>query len=254
MLGTFATRRDLRFSETSTSPYLSRRANPGPAPKRLKVFPVLTLILVGVISGQILNLIHIPPIAPAPEQIIVQKFPYLPDVQTQSVSAPQPSPPIPASTLATQPIPQPKTQLPSGTLIIVDKTAFTLSLYEDGEKIKTYPVGLGKVQSQTPSGKFKVISRTENPVLYAEGDQPEIPGGDPKNPLGPRWMGLNTGLNKPNSIGIHGTSEGAGVGQPQTDGCVQLDNQIIRKVYDRVPLGTPVWIGTSDELKEWGVE
>ena len=148
-----------------------------------------------------------------------------------------------------------KPVLPQGTFLVVNKTMFTLSLYQNGQKMETYSAGLGKKQpkTETPTGQFKVISRAVDPPLKQDASTETIPGGDSKNPLGPRWLGLNTGINVPNSIGIHGTTEGASVGRPQTDGCVQLNNSAIRTLYEQVRLGTPVWIGTTDQLTDWGI-
>ena len=172
--------------------------------------------------------------------------------KAESVNTPT-APPTPEPS-ATPAVPQ-KPVLPQGTLLVINKTEFTLSLYKDGQKEETYSAGLGKhsPKTETPVGKFEVISRTVDPPLKQDTSSEVIPGGDPKNPLGPRWMGLNIGISKPDSIGIHGTTEGAGVGRPQTDGCVQLNNTVIRTLYDQVPLGTPVWIGTTDQLADCGI-
>ncbi|KLU61431.1 putative L,D-transpeptidase YkuD [Peptococcaceae bacterium CEB3] len=161
---------------------------------------------------------------------------------------PPPKPkPVPKSA------PPPKPVLPQGVLVVVDKSTFTLSLFRNGHKEETFSAGLGKPGEQTPTGKFRVISREVDPVYHPGGKKPPVPGGSPENPLGPRWLGLDVGHSEPDSIGIHGTTKGAGVGQPQTEGCVQLKNEIILKVFDQVPLGTPVWIGTTAELRNWGV-
>ena len=174
--------------------------------------------------------------------------------QTQTTSTPSTNNnPAPVSI----PVPQ-KPVLPQGALLVVNKDKFTLSLYQNGQKAETFSAGLGKdtPNTETPTGKFIVISRVNDPPYHKKGllqDSAIIPGGDPKNPLGPCWLGLNIGINEPNSIGIHGTTAGAGVGQPQTEGCVQLNNTDICTLYNKVPLGTPVWIGTTAQLDAWGI-
>jgi lipoprotein-anchoring transpeptidase ErfK/SrfK len=177
--------------------------------------------------------------------------------QPEQKTEPEPTPsppsinkPIPAP----EPTPAPqKPVLPQGTLLVVDKNKFMLSFYQDGQKVESYSAGIGKHQpeTETPTGQFEVIARAINPPLH-QGEQ-VIPGGDPKNALGPRALWLNAGINVPDSIGIHGTSAGASVGRPQTEGCVQLNNSDICTLFNQVPVGTPVWIGTSDQLADWGI-
>jgi len=178
-----------------------------------------------------------------------------PEKEPEKEPEPTPSPPpINKPIPAPEPTPTPqKPVLPQGPLLVVDKNKFTLSLYQDGQKVESYSAGIGKHQpeTETPTGKFEVISRAINPALHQ--DSQVIPGGDPKNPLGPRALWLNAGINVPDSIGIHGTTAGASVGQPQTKGCVQLNNTDICTLFNKVPLGTPVWIGTTDQLADWDI-
>ena len=62
-----------------------------------------------------------------------------------------------------------------------------------------------------------------------------IPPG-PDNPLKARWMGIYNGA------GIHGTSDVASLGSAASHGCVRMDVPDVIDLYDRVDVGTPVYI------------
>src|SRR5215472_8609771 len=74
--------------------------------------------------------------------------------------------------------------------IVVDIPERTLTLYINGMPEKTYPVAVGKPSSQTPIGSFRVASVVSNPTYYHP-KMGKFGAGDPKNPVGTRWMGLN---------------------------------------------------------------
>src|SRR5438094_3858660 len=112
--------------------------------------------------------------------------------------------------------------------------------------VYTYPVGLGRDDWRTPSGKFKVRGKTVNPQWnipesirkehIAERDDPRtfIPGGDPENPLGKYRIELTLPL-----YGIHGTDIPWGVGMQVSHGCVRLYPEDIERFFPLVPVGTP---------------
>src|SRR6516165_2959290 len=89
----------------------------------------------------------------------------------------------------------------------------------------TYPVGLGRDEWRTPTGKFKVTEKTVNPKwvvpesIRAEhirdrgDDRNMIPGGAPDNPLGHYRIRLSLPL-----YGIHGTNIPWGVGMEVSHG------------------------------------
>ena len=62
-----------------------------------------------------------------------------------------------------------------------------------------------------------------------------IPGGDPKNPLGHFWLGLE-GLEGQalgaQSYGIHGTIDPDSIGKQSSMGCIRLHNEDALMVYD----------------------
>jgi L,D-transpeptidase ErfK/SrfK len=112
--------------------------------------------------------------------------------------------------------------------------------------VYTYPVGLGRDDWRTPSGKFKVRGKTVNPQWnipesirqehIAERGDPRkfIPGGAEDNPLGKYRIELTLPL-----YGIHGTDIPWGVGMQVSHGCVRLYPEDIERLFPLVPVGTP---------------
>lgn len=107
--------------------------------------------------------------------------------------------------------------------ILIDTKNKSLTLYKDAEYFKTYPIAVGKSNTPTPKGKFKIISKSMNP------------GG----PFGARWMGLST---PGGHYGIHGTNNPSSIGKNVSKGCVRLLNKNVIELYDIVDIGTEVEI------------
>ena len=112
--------------------------------------------------------------------------------------------------------------------------------------VSTYPVGLGRDDWRTPSGKFSVRGKTKNPVwVIPESIRKErikekgysekmIPGGDPGNPLGRYRFELSLPMYR-----IHGTNIPWGVGMQVSHGCIRLYPEDIEQLFPMVPVGTP---------------
>lgn len=148
-----------------------------------------------------------------------------------------------------------------GYIIVVDKTDFVLNLYKDAALVKSYLIEIGThtPDKETPDGKFQIISKIKNPEYrIIDNDTKEVvdtlAGGDPKNPLGARWLGLNAGINATNSIGIHGVVTPLTIGHASSDGCIRLKNEDVAELYDIVSTGVQVWIGSKDSLISFGVK
>ena len=63
-----------------------------------------------------------------------------------------------------------------------------------------------------------------------------IPGGVPENPLKARWLGIYNGA------GIHGTDATGSIGTNASHGCIRMLIPDVIELYDRVPVGAPVYI------------
>ena len=124
----------------------------------------------------------------------------------------------------------------------IDLSERKLSLYGgDDQLIKFYRVAVGMAAHPTPTGKFRIISKAKNPTwnppdsAWAAGMGPVPPG--PGNPLGTRWMGLNSP-----GIGMHGTPAPSSIGTAASHGCIRMKIPEAEDLFDRVFVGTPVEI------------
>src|SRR5574342_523827 len=72
----------------------------------------------------------------------------------------------------------------SSQLIIINKKTNTLAFYNAGKLVKTFSVATGRSRDLTPEGTFRIVNKIKNRPYYTG----NIPGGDPRNPLGDRWM------------------------------------------------------------------
>ncbi|WP_456275108.1 L,D-transpeptidase family protein [Bacillus sp. AK128] len=112
-----------------------------------------------------------------------------------------------------------------------------LTIYKDSEIYKTVTVATGK-ESLTPKGTYRIITKISNPGYTPKG----IPGGDPRNPLGTRWLGLDVNGTSGRTYGIHGTSDPTSIGKYVTNGCIRLENSVIEELFEILPLETKVII------------
>lgn len=141
--------------------------------------------------------------------------------------------------------------VPEGNFIVINKDNNTLYHLYNREVVKTYPVATGKNPKYTPEGKFIIVTKFINPAWGGAGRYKPIRGGAPNNPLGRRWMGLNIGGG--GVYGIHGNSDKNSIGRYISLGCIRMFNEDVEELYDLIDLGTPVWIGTEEKLKEFGI-
>ncbi|MGG1313793.1 L,D-transpeptidase [Cohnella laeviribosi] len=124
--------------------------------------------------------------------------------------------------------------------IVIDKSLNKLFYYRKGELIDSFPVATGKKPSYTPEGLFTIREKIKNRPYYKE----KIKGGDPRNPLGDRWLGLEVTINGKTSYayGIHGTNNEKSIGKYVSAGCIRMHNKDVRWLFDQVEKKTPVLI------------
>lgn len=113
----------------------------------------------------------------------------------------------------------------------------TLTIYIDGKSYKKYSAATGK-ESLTPKGTFEIITKFKNPEYTPK----KIAGGNPLNPLGTRWLGLNVPGTTGRTYGIHGTSDPNSIGKGVSAGCIRLNNAEIEQLFELIPIGTKVVI------------
>lgn len=115
------------------------------------------------------------------------------------------------------------TALPSGELrLLIETNALTLTVLIDNQPFKTFPVAIGKRETPSPIGTFKVVSK-----------------GAWNGGFGTRWLGLNV----PWGIyGIHGTNKPWSIGRMESHGCFRMFNRDVETLYRWIKVGTPVHV------------
>ena len=128
-----------------------------------------------------------------------------------------------------------------GPVIVIDRAANTLKLYDSTRLVHTFHVATGQSAYPTPSGLWHIVDMQENPWWvpppspWAVGAHPIPPG--PGNPLGTRWMGLDAA-----GVGIHGTPDDASIGYSESHGCIRMHIPEAEWLFQHVVVGTPVVI------------
>jgi lipoprotein-anchoring transpeptidase ErfK/SrfK len=127
--------------------------------------------------------------------------------------------------------------------LTLDRATFTLRLWEHLKLAKSYTVAVGQEGLETPEGLYAIQEKEENPTWHVPESAwagslagEDIPPG-PSNPIKARWMGIFEGA------GIHGTEETWSLGQAASHGCVRMSIPDVEELYDRVEVGTPIYIG-----------
>lgn len=126
-------------------------------------------------------------------------------------------------------------------LIIVNKKSNQLAFFVNGVLIKTFSVATGRTPDLTPEGSFKIVNKIKNRPYYKE----KIPGGDPRNPLGDRWLGLEVNGTEGTTYGIHGNNKSSSIGKYVSAGCIRMLNDQIHWLFPQIEIGTPVIVTTS---------
>ncbi|MEP9408598.1 L,D-transpeptidase [Peribacillus frigoritolerans] len=130
--------------------------------------------------------------------------------------------------------------------IIINKTYNKLAFYEDKKLVGVYPVATGRTKDLTPEGKFKIAQKLVNRPYYKDG----IKGGDPRNPLGNRWLGIAVPGKSPaaswgGEYAIHGNNNPSSIGKYVSSGCIRMHDKDVEAIYPRVLMNTPVYIKSS---------
>jgi lipoprotein-anchoring transpeptidase ErfK/SrfK len=144
--------------------------------------------------------------------------------------------------LLTNPVPPKRTPANFGPVIVVNRGANSLRLYDGRRLVRTFRVATGQAIYPTPAGLWRIVDKQRNPWWYpptydewARGLKPVPPG--PSNPLGTRWMGLNAA-----GVGIHGTDAPASIGYSASHGCIRMQVPEAEWLFEHVTVGTPVVI------------
>jgi lipoprotein-anchoring transpeptidase ErfK/SrfK len=109
-----------------------------------------------------------------------------------------------------------------------------LDLYDRGQFVRSYDVGVGTDDTPTPPGEYFVSIKAKPP--------------DPGTVYGVLVIGLSAFSEKladwpgGGQVGIHGTNDPSTIGTDVSHGCIRLRNEDILELSNDVPLGTPVFV------------
>jgi lipoprotein-anchoring transpeptidase ErfK/SrfK len=131
----------------------------------------------------------------------------------------------------------------NSTVLVVNKSTFTLKVYKNLRLAKTYKVAIGAPGHDTPEGTFKIQNKQIDPV-WSVPNSPwagelagtTVQGGTAANPLKARWLGVTDG------VGFHGTSDDGSIGSAASHGCMRMHVADVIDLYPRVPVGATVLI------------
>lgn len=129
--------------------------------------------------------------------------------------------------------------------IVINLAEFRLYYFSDqGARVETYPIGIGREGWDTPTGATTVRSKRESPTWIPPPSireaRPELPDAippGPDNPLG--LFALYLGWSR---YVIHGTNKPYGIGRRVSSGCIRLYPEDIQVLFDTVPVGTTVTV------------
>ena len=121
--------------------------------------------------------------------------------------------------------------------VVIYKNNFTMDLYLQNKYIKTYRVGLGRVEYETPSGRWQVESggKLIKPTWTDPDTGKTYVGNDPDYPLGSRWIaieGIDDATRPRTGFAIHGTKDPGSIGTRSSRGCIRLFNGDVIEVYN----------------------
>jgi hypothetical protein len=122
---------------------------------------------------------------------------------------------------------------PVTTRLVVDRVAFTATLFRSGRAVARFPVGVGVASSPTPRGDFYVrnrLTRYRN-AFYG----PVAFGTSVRSPYVTDWPGGGF-------VGIHGTNRPELLPGRVSHGCIRLRNEDIVRLARMMPVGTPITI------------
>jgi hypothetical protein len=122
----------------------------------------------------------------------------------------------------------------TGWSLHADLSDRTLTLRQDGRRVHRLTVAIGRPGSETPTGRFAVTDKLSGSsygpyygccILALSGHQPKTP---------PGWTGGN-------GLAIHGTDAPSSIGTAASAGCMRASDADLRRLMDKVPLGTTVF-------------
>lgn len=113
--------------------------------------------------------------------------------------------------------------------IMIDVSTQKLTLLLNGYPYRSYPVAVGKDNTPSPVGHWKITTKRKN---WGSG-------------FGSRWMQLSVPWGV---YGIHGTNKPWSIGTRASGGCIRMHNKDVEELYTLVGIGTPVSIYGAPDI------
>jgi lipoprotein-anchoring transpeptidase ErfK/SrfK len=125
---------------------------------------------------------------------------------------------------------------PTSYRIEVELAAHHLTVWRDREVVLESPIGVGRDNTPTPGGRYYVKELIQPPT--------------PDTVYGPYVFGLSgysevvtSFAGDPDAtIAIHGNNDPTSIGRNVSHGCIRLPNDVVTRMTELIPLGTPVEI------------
>jgi lipoprotein-anchoring transpeptidase ErfK/SrfK len=133
--------------------------------------------------------------------------------------------------------------LPGDPFLIINKQTNEVAFINENRVQTVVGAATGKTGEMTPEGLFTVTVKAVNPYYRKK----DIPGGDPRNPLGKRWIGFDARDTDGRTYGIHGTNDPSSIGKYISQGCIRLQNEAVESLFEYIPLGTKILVITTDK-------
>ena len=120
------------------------------------------------------------------------------------------------------------------TRLVVDLSERRVTLFRDGHAVLRAEAAVGTPGTPTPTGRYYVNQR--------------IVSANASGPWGPAAIGISafsnvlTGWTQGGPIAVHGTNSPWSIGHAASNGCVRVANDVLLRLFDATPAGTPVLI------------
>jgi hypothetical protein len=119
------------------------------------------------------------------------------------------------------------------TKLRLNRTTLRATLYRNGRKVWSSPIGIGAARTPTPAGRYWIRSRLRN-LRGSAAYGPWAFGTSAYSVLSD-WPGGGV-------VGIHGTNQPGLIPGRPSHGCVRMPNNKVRRLAVLMPIGTPVEI------------
>ena len=124
-------------------------------------------------------------------------------------------------------------------MIFISATDMTLTIWEDDQLVRGYPITLNEEDS--PRGRRELGAITPGPTYMRKKTGLDLLPG-PNSPVGIVWCPLGNGF------GIHGTNNPDTIGRATSSGCVRLANWDAVRFASLVRKGTKVFISEKEKV------